>query len=146
MTSASPTRILACGLVLGLAWLCCLAFAQSRTDQAPLAGRRYGPTAPSGYYVRVAPSLITMPYSQQRHLSVTVEDAAGRPVDGVLVTFAPSEGTVLTTTSRTRGGEVTGTYTPGGGGDRPRTVFITITVEDLEVTAFINIVPTVFSK
>jgi hypothetical protein len=127
-------------------WLCCLAFAQSSTDQAPPASRRYGPTTPSGYYVRVTPSLLTMSYSQQRRLSVMVEDAAGRPVDGVLVTFAPSEGTVLTTTSRTRGGVVTGTYTPGAGGDRPRTAFITITVEDLEVTVFIDIVPAVFGR
>lgn len=146
MTSVSPARTAAIGLVFGLAWLCCLASAQSDVDQAFAGSRKYGPTTPSGYYVRVAPSLLTMSHSQQRRLSVMVEDAAGRPVDGVLVTLAPSEGTVVTTTSRTRGGVVTGTYTPGVGGDRPRTAFITVTVEDLEVTVFIDIVPAVFGK
>lgn len=147
LTGQSPRcfRLAAWSLVCGLVWLCCLGFAQTRPDPSA-AGRSYGPTTPGGYYVRVAPSLLTMSHSQQHRLRVMVEDAAGRPVDGVLVTFAPSEGTVVTTTSRTRGGVVAAMYTPGTGGDRPRTAFMTITVEDLDVTVFIDIVPAVFGR
>lgn len=146
MTSARSARLAVLGPVLGLVWLCCLMPARGYADLQSPTRSRYGPTAPGGYYVRIVPALITMAHSQQQPLTVAVEDAAGRPVDAVLVTFTPSEGTVVTATSRTRGGTVTGTYTPGAGGDRPRTAFVTITVEDLDLTVFIDIVPAVFGR
>ena len=108
--------------------------------------RRYGPTAPSGYYVRLAPSAITMPHTQQPQLTVTVEDATGQPVDEVLVNFVPSAGQITTATSRTRGGVVTGTYRAPMGSDSPRTTFVIVTVEDVEITVFIDIVPAVFGR
>jgi hypothetical protein len=77
---------------------------------------------------------------------VTVEDAAGQPTDDVLVGFVPSEGTVTTGASRTRGGTVTGTFTVATGSDSPRTAFVIVTVEDVEVTVFIDIVPAVVGR
>lgn len=109
-------------------------------------GRLYGPTTPSGYYVRLAPSAITMSHTQRPQLTVAVEDATGQPVDDILVSFMPSEGSVTTGTSRTRGGVVTGLFAAAVGSDHPRTAFVIITVEDLDVTVFINIVPAVFGR
>jgi hypothetical protein len=110
------------------------------------AGRRYGPTTPNGYYVRVQPSSMTISHTQRPQVTVTVEDAAGQPVDDVLVSFVPSEGAIATGTSRTRGGEVTGTFTTATGSDNPRTAFIIVTVENVEATVFIDIVPAVFGR
>jgi hypothetical protein len=75
-----------------------------------------------------------------------VEDAAGQPTDDVLVRFVPSEGTLTTETSRTRGGTVTGTFAVATGSDSPRTAFVIVTVEDVEVTVFIDIVPAVVGR
>ena len=75
-----------------------------------------------------------------------VENAAGQLVDDVLVTFTPSEGALATGSSRTRGGTVVGTFTAAPGSDSPRTAFLVVTVEDVEVTVFIDIVPVVFGR
>lgn len=109
-------------------------------------GRRYGPTTPGGYYVRVWPSSVTMAHTQQALLTVRVEDATGQPVDDVEVGFLPSEGEVRTGPSRTRGGEITGTYTAATGSDVPRTAFVVVSVENIETTIFIDIVPAVFGR
>jgi hypothetical protein len=85
-------------------------------------------------------------HTQRPSLTVTVEDASGQPADDVLVRFAPSEGTITTGTSHTRGGTVTGLYTVATGSDNPRTAFVIVTVEDVEVTVFIDIVPAVFGR
>jgi hypothetical protein len=77
---------------------------------------------------------------------VTVEDDAGQPIDDILVSFLPSEGTVVTETSHTRSGTVTGTFTAATGSDSPRTAFVVVTVENVEVTVFIDIVPAVFGR
>ena len=111
-----------------------------------LSGRRYGPTTPGGYYMRVQPSSLTMSHTQHPQVTVTVEDAAGQPVDDVLVSFVPSEGEIATGTSRTRGGEVTGIYTAATGSDAPRRATVVITVENVEATIFIDIVPAVFGR
>jgi hypothetical protein len=117
-----------------------------RAELLQKEGRRYGPTTPGGYYMRVRPSTFTMSHTQHVPVTVTVEDAAGQPVDDVLVSFAPSEGEVTTGTSRTRGGEVTATYTAATGSDAPRTVVVVVTVENVEATIFIDIVPAVFGR
>ena len=101
---------------------------------------------PSAHYVRVTPSSLYMSHTQRPSFTVTVEDASGQPADDVLVRFAPSEGTITTGTSHTRGGTVTGMYTVTTGSDSPRTVFVIVTVEDVEVTVFIDIVPVVFGR
>jgi hypothetical protein len=67
-------------------------------------------------------------------------------VEDVLVTFAPSEGTVTTSSSQTRGGIVVGTFAAAPGSDSPRTAFLVAAVEDVEVTVFIDIVPAVFGR
>jgi hypothetical protein len=87
-----------------------------------------------------------MSHSQQQQVQVHVEDAVGQPVDGVLVHFLPSEGTVTTGSSVARGGVVTGMFTVAAGSDNPRSAFIIVTVEDVEVTVFIDIVPAVFGR
>jgi hypothetical protein len=87
-----------------------------------------------------------MPHTQHPRVTVTVENAVGQPVDDVLVGFTPSEGRLITDTSRTRGGVVTGTFTAASGSDNPRTAFIIVTVEDIKVTLFIDIVPAVFGR
>jgi hypothetical protein len=87
-----------------------------------------------------------MSHTQRPSLTVTVEDASGQFAEDVLVRFLPSEGTITTGTSRTRGGTVTGMYTASTGSDSPRTAFVIVTVEDVEVTVFIDIVPAVFGR
>jgi len=77
---------------------------------------------------------------------VAAENAAGQPLDEVLVTFTPSEGTLATGSSRTRGGTVVGTFTAASGSDSPRTASLLETVENVEVTVFIDIVPVVFGR
>ena len=96
--------------------------------------------------MRVAPSAITMAHSQRARLTVSVEDARGEPAEDIFVGFAPSEGTVITDSSRTRGGTVTATFIPATGSDNPRRAFIVVTVEDLDITVFIDIVPAVFGR
>lgn len=109
-------------------------------------GRRYGPTTPGGYYVRVEPRAVTMSHNQNPRITVAVENAAGQPVDDVLVTFTPSEGMLTTGSSHTRGGTVVGTFTAASGSDSPRTAFLVAAVEDMEVTIFIDITPAVFGR
>jgi hypothetical protein len=108
--------------------------------------RHYGPTTPSGYRVRVEPRAVTLSHSQRQPILVTVENAAGQPIDGVAVQFRASEGNVATDTHETQGGTVTGTFAAAAGSDQPRTVFVVVTVENIEVTVFIDIVPAVFGR
>lgn len=85
-------------------------------------------------------------YMQRPQITVAVANAAGQPVEDVLVTFTPSEGAFTTASSRTRGGTVVGTFTAGAGSDSPRTAYLVATVEDVAVTIFIDIVPAVFQR
>jgi hypothetical protein len=87
-----------------------------------------------------------MAHTQQPSVAVSVEDATGQPIDDVLVRFVPSEGAMVTETSHTRGGTVTGTFTAATGSDSPRTAFVVVGVENVEVTVFIDIVPAVFGR
>ena len=134
-------------LVGMLGWLAgSIALGASQGPGLPVAGRRYGPTTPGGFYVRVAPRAVTMAYIQRPQLTVAVENAAGQPMEDVLVTFTLSEGTFTTGSSRTRGGTVVGTFVVAPGSDSPRTAFLVATVENVEVTIFIDIVPAVFGR
>jgi hypothetical protein len=144
MTLAKARRLVVLGLLVGC--MCWLAPVAGRDEGRSGVGRRYGPTTPHGYFVRVEPSIVTLPTNRQQALTVTVEDAAGQPVDDVFVSFVPSEGTVITGTSRTRGGVVTGSYTAATGSDNPRTAFVIVAVENIEMTVFIDIVPVVFGR
>ena len=87
-----------------------------------------------------------MAHTQRARVTVTVEDAKGQPVDDALVRFTPSEGRVATDTSHTRGGVVMGTFAAATGSDGPRTAFVIVTVEDVDITVFIDIVPAVFGR
>ena len=130
-----------------LGWLTWGAFPSAGQGRVPqTSGPRYGPTTPGGYYVRVEPRAVTMANTQRPQITVAVANTAGQPVDDVLVTFSPSEGAFTTASSRTRGGTVVGTFTAASGSDSPRTAFLVATVEDVEVTIFIDIVPAVFSR
>jgi len=106
----------------------------------------YGPTTPSGYRVRVEPQAVTLSHSQHQPIHVTVENEAGQPIDGVAVRFRASEGSVATDSPETQGGTVTGTFAAATGSDQPRTVFVVVTVENVKVTVFIDIVPAVFGR
>ncbi len=135
------------GMLVGLGYLACgVVPSTSPGRPLPAAGHRYGPTAPGGYYVRVEPRALTTSANQNPPITVAVETAAGQPVDDVLVTFTPSEGTLTTGSSRTRGGTVVGTFTAAPGSDSPRTASLVAAVEDVEVTVFIDIVPVVFGR
>jgi hypothetical protein len=127
-----------------LAWGVVPSASQGRVPQ--ISGHRYGPTTPGGYYVRVEPRAVTMYHTQRPQITVAVDNAAGQPVDDVLVTFTPSEGAFTTASSRTRGGTVVGTFTAASGSDSPRTASLVATVEDVEVTIFIDIVPAVVGR
>ena len=147
MILVKGSRLQIVGLLTCLScWMLWLTPGLSRGGLLSSLDRGYGPTTPGGYTVRVEPYTITMAHSQRSQLSVTVENAAGQPVDDVLVQFRPSEGTVTTGTSHTRGGGVTGVFTVASGSDSPRTAFIIVTVEDVEVTVFIDIVPAVYGR
>jgi len=126
----------------------CLAPVYSQGGPLRSAGRGYGPTTPSGYRVWIEPQMATMAHSQRLVIQVTVQDAQGEPAEGVEVHAVASEGTVTPTprSSRTRDGVVQGVFTPGLGGDQPRTAYIIVTVENVEVTIFIDIVPAVFGR
>jgi hypothetical protein len=89
---------------------------------------------------------MTMSANQNPQITVATENAAGQPIDEVLVTFTPSEGTLTTGSSRTRGGTVVGTFTAASGSDNPRTASLVVAVENVEVTVFIDIVPAVFGR
>ena len=110
------------------------------------AQRRYGPSTPNGYYMRLEPSVIKMAHYKPSPLTVTVEDAAGQPVDDVPVRFAPSQGQVITASNLTRHGKVVGTYTAPTGSDVFPSAYVIVSVEDVEVTVFIDIVPAVFGR
>jgi len=147
MISGKLLPLLLVGMLVCLGCLTgSVALGASQGQGLPGAGHRYGPTTPGGYYVRVAPRAVTMAYIQRPQLTVAVENAAGQPVEDVLVTFTLSEGTFTTGSSRTRGGTVVGTYVAASGSDSPRTAFLVATVEDVEVTIFIDIVPAVFGR
>jgi hypothetical protein len=92
--------------------------------------------------------MATMAHSQRLIIQVTVQDAQGEPAEGVEGHFVASEGRVTPKprSSRTRDGVVQGTFTPGMGGDQPRTAYIIVTVENVEVTVFVDIVPAVFGR
>jgi hypothetical protein len=127
-----------------VAWSVTLSAGQGRGSQ--ISGHRYGPTTPGGYYVRVEPRAVTMVHTQRPQLTVAIENATGQPVEDVLVTFIPSEGTFTTSSSRTRGGTVVGIFVAAPGSDSPRTAFLIAAVENVEVTVFIDIVPAVFGR
>lgn len=127
---------------LMLCWPPALSHAGLFTRQS----RPYGPTVPNGYTIRVDPQAVTLAHSQKQPIQVTVKDEAGQLVDGVTVHFRTSEGAIEPTTHTTQGGMVTGTFATANRGDDPRTAFIVVTVENVEVTVFIDIVPAVFGR
>ena len=142
MISGKLRPLLIAGMLLWLAG----GVARGASQGPQIVGQRYGPTTPGGYYVRVAPRTVTMANTQRPQLTVAVENAVGQPMEDVLVTFTLSEGTFTTGSSRTRGGTVVGTYVAASGSDSPRTAFLVATVEDVEITIFIDIVPAVFGR
>src|SRR5262249_30799196 len=134
-------------ILLGLGQLACgVAPPAIQGRTLPTTGHRYGPTTPGGYYVRAEPRAVTMSQNQSPQVTVGVENTAGQPVDDVLVTFTPSEGALTTGSSRTRGGTVVGIFTAAPGSDSPRTAFLVVAVEDVEVTIFIDVTPAVFGR
>jgi hypothetical protein len=139
MISAKPLPPFVAGMLVCLGWLAwSVALGATQGCGSRMAGHRY--------YVRVEPRAVTMAHNQRPQLTVAVEDAAGRPVEDVLVMFTPSEGTFTTGSSRTRGGTVVGTFVVDPGSDSPRTAFLVATVENVEVTVFIDIVPVVYQR
>jgi len=135
------------GMLVSLGHLACgVVPSTSPGRPLPATGHRYGPTTPGGYYVRVEPRTVTMSQNQNPQVTVAVENTGAQPVDDVLVTFTPSEGTLTTGSSRTRGGTVVGTFAAAPGSDSPRTAFLIVAVENVEVTVFIDIVPVVFGR
>ena len=147
MISGKFLSPLAFSMVVCLGWLTwgsLPSVGQGRVSQIP--GPRYGPTTPGGYYVQVEPRAVAIAYMQRPQITVAVANAAGQPVEDVLVTFTPSEGAFTTASSRTRGGTVVGTFTAGAGSDSPRTAYLVATVEDVAVTIFIDITPAVFQR
>lgn len=109
-------------------------------------GRRYGPTTPGGYAVRVLPHATTMAHSQRRAIEVYVETPDGVPADGVAVRFRSSEGKVTQDQNETRDGLAAGEFEVSPGSDQPRTAFIVVSVENVDITVFIDIVPAVFGR
>ena len=124
--------------------LCCLAAA---LGCLALVTPAYGQDDGAGYRLRVEPGTLTMRHTEHPRLVVSVEDAAGRPVDGVQVDFTVSEGEVTPDGSgRTRNGRVTATFTAASGGDNPRRAFVVVAAGGRDVTVFIDIVPAVHGR
>lgn len=148
MTSASHFYLysiffLCLGLVCGL-----IGFTPSLSHGGPFSpqGQQYGPTTPGGYAVRVSPHATTMAHSQRRAIEVYVETPDGKPADGVAVRFRPSEGVVAQDHPETRDGLATGQFEVSPGGDQPRTATIVVSVENVDITVFIDIVPAVYGR
>jgi len=125
---------------------CFMALSPDLAEAGFLSAHRYGPSTPSGYYVRLEPSVIHVSHNQQAQVTVTVEDDGGQPIDDVLVRFSPTNGQMTSDSSHTRGGMVTATYTVAASSDAPRTAVVIVSVEDVEVTVFIDIVPAIFGR
>lgn len=87
-----------------------------------------------------------MAHSQSLAIEVYVETSDGKPADGVAVRFQPSEGIVKQKHPETRNGRTTGQFTVSPGSDQPRTATIVISVENIDITEFIDIVPAVFGR
>lgn len=135
--------------VLCIGWVCGLiSLTPNSSHSGPFSpkGRQYGPTAPSGYGVRVSPHIITMAHSQRRAIEVYVETPDGKPADGVAVRFQPSEGVVSPDHPETRDGLATGQFEVSPGGDQPRMATIVVSIENIDITVFIDIVPAVFGR
>ena len=134
MISADSRRRILRRVAAGLG---CLAFL------APVYGQDEG----AGYRLRVEPGTLTMRHTERPRLVVSVEDAAGRPVDGVPVDFTVSEGAVQPDgTGRTQNGRLTATFTAAPGGDNPRRAFVVVAAGGRDVTVFIDIVPAVHGR
>jgi hypothetical protein len=131
------------GLAYGL-----IGFTPSLSHSDPFSpqGRQYGPTTPGGYRVRVSPHATTMAHSQRRTIEVYVETPDSKPANGVVVRFRPSEGVVAQDHQETRYGLVTGHFAVSPGSDQPRTATIVVSVENVDITVFIDIVPAVFGR
>lgn len=110
------------------------------------AQRRFGPSTPGGYYVRLDPAMIHLEHYRSAPLTVTVEDAAGQPADDVLVRFTHAQGEVTTKSNLTQDGTVDATYTPPPGSDAFHADFVIVSVEDVKVTVFIDVVPAVYGR
>ena len=107
----------------------------------------YGQDGGPGYRLRVEPGMLIMRHTERPRLTVAVEDASGQPVDDVQVDFTVSEGALTPDGSgRTRDGRVSGTFTPGFGGDNPRRAFVVVSAVGHEITVFIDIVPAVYGR
>lgn len=111
-----------------------------------LAQRRYGPSTPGGYYVRLDPAMLHLAHYLSASLTVTVEDAAGKPADDVLVRFTHAQGEVKTASDLTQNGKVVATYLPPPGSDAFHSDFVIVSVEDVKVPVFIDIVPAVYGR
>ena len=107
----------------------------------------HGQDGEPGYRLRVEPGTLTVRHTERPRLIVSVEDASGRPVDGVEVDFTVSEG-VLTPdgTGRTENGRLTATFTPAVGADNPRRAFVVVAAGGVDLTVFIDIVPAVHGR
>lgn len=75
-----------------------------------------------------------------------METPGGKPADGVAVRFQPSEGVVTQAHPESRDGLVTGHFEVSPGGDQPRAATIVVSVENIDITVFIDIVPAVFGR
>ncbi len=147
MTLVNNPRFRILALLVGVGWsVSWLLPNLSDGGLLSLQARRYGPTTPGGYTVRVAPQAAVMAHSQRQAIQVTIEDGAGKPANGVAVRFQASEGTVTTDASETRDGSVIGTFAVATGSDQPRTAVIAVSVEDVEITVFIDVVPAVYGR
>ncbi len=136
-------------IILCLGLVCSVvSFTPQLSHSGPFSpqGRRYGPTTPGGYAVRVLPHARTMAHSQRRAIEVYVETPDGKPADGVAVQFRPSEGKVKQDHNETRNGLAAGEFEVSSGSDQPRTAFIVVSVENIDITVFIDIVPAVFGR
>lgn len=136
-------------LILWIGLVCSmitLAPPPSHSGPFSLQERQYGPTTPGGYAVRVLTHATTMAHSQRRAIEVYVETPDGKPADGVAVRFRPSEGKVTQTHQETRNGLAAGEFEVAPGSDQPRTAFIVVSVENVDITVFIDIVPAVFGR
>ncbi len=149
MTSVSHRHIQIC-LIISCIGLACsfigLTPSPSHGGLFSAQARRYGPTTPGGYVVQVSPHATTMAHSQRRAIEVYVETPDGKPADGVAIRFRPSEGVVTQDHRETRDGLAAGQFEVSPGSDQPRTATIVVSVENVDITVFIDIVPAVFGR
>lgn len=131
-------------MILGILMIAPLSLTQCGEGES-VASKQYGPvgpTYPSGYYFRVIVTPHTVPSGSSCHVDLQVWDSNGNAAGGVPAAVAGTDtvddNNFITTNEHGQGGWVLEVK-----GDAGTIFYITVQIEDKQVTAPVQIVATV---